>query len=130
MLRFKMTLPLLALLQCESDETVAAYGAKDTRWRLESIADARFEAEVTLEFPETGKIAGQGPCNSFSGTQSAPYPWFEVTDLSASQISCPDLEAEGMFFAALLNMSQSEVSGNVLILRNDSGIEMLFKAVE
>lgn len=130
MLRFILTLPLLTLLQCQSDETVAAYGAKGTTWTLESIADTPFTASVTLGFPEAGKIAGQGPCNAYSAAQDAPYPWFEVTDLVSSRAACPELEAEGTYFAALLSMSQSEVSGNILILRNDSGIEMLFKAVE
>lgn len=128
MSRLILILPLMALLQCNDDETVAAYGAADRNWVLQEFNGQRFEASATLRFAEEGRIAGKGPCNSFNGKLSAPYPWFEIQDLNATRTACPGLEAEGTFFAALLTMSQSEVSGDVLILRNDSGQEMVFKA--
>lgn len=130
MIRFAMILPLMALFQCERDETVAAYGAGDQVWKLHDIDGQTFTADALLQFPEEGRIAGQAPCNSFQGSLNAPYPWFEVQDLSATRAACPELEQEGIFFAALLTMSQSEVSGDVLILRNDDGHEMVFKAAE
>jgi heat shock protein HslJ len=83
-----------------------------------------------LRFTEDGKIAGNAPCNSYSGTLSAPYPWFEVTELTATRAACAGLEAEGYYFAALIAMTQSEVAGDVLILRNEDGHEMVFKAAE
>ncbi|TMV03702.1 META domain-containing protein [Ruegeria sediminis] len=130
MLRATLLLPLMALFQCDRDETVAAYGAGGVTWALHQIDGQPFPATATLSFPEQGRIAGRAPCNGFSGTQSAPYPWFEVKDLAATRAACPELEAEGTFFAALMAMTQSEVSGGVLILRNDAGHEMVFKAAE
>ncbi|MFY2825278.1 META domain-containing protein [Ruegeria sp. MALMAid1280] len=130
MTRLILTLPLLALFQCEKDETVAAYGAADRTWALQEIDGQPYEASALLRFPETGKIEGNAPCNSYSGTLNAPYPWFEVTDLTATRAACAGLEAEGFYFAALMTMTQSEVSGDVLILRNDDGHEMVFTAAE
>ncbi|MEX0351375.1 MAG: META domain-containing protein [Paracoccaceae bacterium] len=130
MLRLFLFTPLIALGTCKSDESVAAYGAGGTTWMLESIAGEAATAKTTLTFPDTGQIAGKAPCNSYSGTMDAPYPWFEVSDLRATQVACPELEAEGTYFAALMAMTQSEVAGDVLILRNDQGYEMVFKSNE
>ncbi len=130
MLRSVVLLPFIALFQCDRDESVAAYGAADRTWTLQEIDGQPFVASATISFPEAGQIAGRAPCNSFSGTLDAPYPWFEITDLAATRAACPDLEAEGAYFAALMAMTQSEVSGDVLILRNEDGHEMLFKAAE
>jgi len=127
MTRLILTLPLLALFQCDSDETVAAYGAT---WILQEIDGQPFEASALLRFPEDGRIEGNAPCNSYNGTLSAPYPWFEIQDLAATRAACTGLQAEGMYFAALMAMTQSEVSGDVLILRNDDGHEMVFTAAE
>ena len=130
MVRIVLALPLLALFQCEGDETVTAYGAGDQVWALHEIDGQTFAAPATLRLQAGGQITGDAPCNSYSGTLTAPYPWFEIGDLSATRTACPDLEAEGFYFAALMAMTQSEVSGDVLILRNDDGHEMVFKAAE
>lgn len=129
-MRLILTLPLLALFQCDKDESVAAYGAADQTWVLQEIDGQSFEASALLQFPEEGKIAGNAPCNSYSGILNAPYPWFEIQDLSATRAACAGLEAEGFYFAALMAMTQSEVSGDVLVLRNEDGHEMVFKAAE
>ncbi|MEX0318515.1 MAG: META domain-containing protein [Ruegeria sp.] len=130
MLRLLPILPLMALFQCGGDETVAAYGAADRVWTLQEIDGRPLGANVTLTLPEPGQIAGKAPCNSYSGTLDAPYPWFEVKDLIATRAACPELEAEGTYFAALMVMTQSEVSGDILVLRNEAGNEMVFKAAE
>ncbi|NOC47167.1 MULTISPECIES: META domain-containing protein [unclassified Ruegeria] len=130
MTRLILTLPLLALFQCDKDETVAAYGAADQIWVLQEIDGQPYEASALLRFPEEGRIAGNAPCNSYDGTLNAPYPWFEVQNLNATRAACAGLEAEGVYFAALMAMTQSEVSGNVLILRNEDGHEMVFTAAE
>ncbi|WP_377193229.1 META domain-containing protein [Ruegeria meonggei] len=130
MIRLILMLPLMALFQCDRDETVAAYGAADQTWVLQEIDGRPFEASALLRFPEEGKITGNAPCNSYNGTLSAPYPWFEVQDLISTRAACAGLEDEGFYFAVLMAMTQSEVSGDVLILRNEDGHEMMFKAAE
>ncbi|UUV06674.1 META domain-containing protein [Ruegeria sp. YS9] len=130
MTRLILTLPLMALFQCDKDETVAAYGAADQTWVLQEIDGQPYEASALLRFREEGRIAGNAPCNSYDGTLNAPYPWFEVQNLNATRAACAGLEAEGVYFAALMAMTQSEVSGNVLILRSEDGHEMVFTAAE
>lgn len=130
MLRPLLILSLAGLFQCDRDETVAAYGAADQTWILQEIDGQPFEASAMLRFTEDRGIEGNAPCNSYQGTLNAPYPWFELTDLTATRAACAGLEAEGFYFAALIAMTQSEVSGDVLILRNDDGHEMVFKARE
>ncbi|MGR3291722.1 MAG: META domain-containing protein, partial [Paracoccaceae bacterium] len=77
---------------------------------------------------EQGRIAGKGPCNSYSASQNAPYPWLELGLIAATRAACPDLAAEREFFQALGGMTQIEVLGDLLILRNDAGDEMIFRA--
>ncbi|KIC12468.1 hypothetical protein RA19_02235 [Leisingera sp. ANG-M1] len=111
---------------CTSDETLSAYGAAGKLWRLSSIDGKVFPAAASLRFPAPGLIAGQAPCGRFQGKQTAPYPWFEASAIAAAQDSCPQPEAEQAFLHALQEMTLAEVSGNVLILSNVQGREMLF----
>lgn len=120
----------LVLAGCRSDETVSAYGGADRLWTLVELDGAPFTKRATMSFPETEKIAGKAPCNSYSGTMSAPYPWFETGPLAVTRMACRDLAAEAEFFAALGEMTLSEVSGDTLILSNDAGREMVFNASE
>jgi len=123
-----IALGLIALFACKPDETIAGYGAADRVWVLTELDGAAFSAKATMQFPEPGKIAGAAPCNRYSGAMTAPYPWFEAGQLAVTRMACPDIAAESAFFEALSGMTQSEVSGNTLILSNEAGREMVFKA--
>ena len=98
----RISLILLVLLAaCRDDESVRAYGGADKEWRLIELNDQPFEAKVTLTFPEAGRIAGNAPCNSYNGSMTVPYPWFEAGAIAATKRACPDLAAESSFFTAL-----------------------------
>lgn len=45
-------------------------------------------------------------------------------------MACPELESEDAFFETLQEMRSAELQGDVLILRNPIGDEMIFKASE
>lgn len=112
-----------------SDETLAGFTDPETVWSLTEIDGTEFNARTILQFPEPGRIAGQAPCNRFSGALTVPYPWFGTSPLAATLMACPDLEAEGTVFEALAAMTEAEVSGPILILRNsDLDREMVFSA--
>jgi heat shock protein HslJ len=130
MLRLVIFAGLFGLGQCGKDETIAGYGASGQLWQLSEIDGTAFAATVTVTFPEPGKIGGNAPCNTYTGTMDAPYPWFEIGPLAVTRMACPDLEFETDFLAALAEMSVSEVSGDTMILSNDAGREMVFKASE
>ncbi|MBO9468440.1 META domain-containing protein [Tropicibacter sp. R15_0] len=117
-----------ALAACSGDEGVRAYGAADKVWHLTQIDGADFGADATLIFPKAGRVTGRAPCNSWSAPQTAPYPWFDLGPVAATKMACPDLAAEQRFFDHLAKMSISEVSGDVLVLSNDQGGEMIFTA--
>ncbi len=118
----------LALAGCKKDETVTGYGGADILWVLQSIDGKAFTARANLSFPTEGEIAGQAPCNRFFGSQTAPYPWFSTGPLGATRMACPELEAEGQYLQALEEMTQVEVLGDTMILSNDAGRKMVFKA--
>lgn len=120
-------LALLSLANCR-DESVAGYGAQDITWTLVEIDGTPFPARATIRFEDKGKITGDAPCNSYFGSQTAPYPWFSADNIGATRRACPELDSETRFLNALSDMTLSEVAGSTLILSNDSGREMLFKA--
>lgn len=121
---------LWGLADCSADETLAAYGAAGIVWQLQELDDHPFPARATLNFPETGKLAGDAPCNSYFGAQTAPYPWFAAENIAATRRACPDLAAETAYLGALSDMNLAEVLGNTLILSNDAGRKMVFTATK
>lgn len=123
-----LTLSLVALLGACKDETLSGYAPENTTWMLESINGSPFAAGTTIQFPEKGKIIGTAPCNGFRAKQSVPYPWFAVDEIVATEMACPQLAAETQFFDTLQEMTLSEVSGDTMILSNDDGTQMLFRA--
>lgn len=71
---FACLIVLLTLSACRRDETVTAYGAADKIWRLTEIDGKAVSYNATLRFPEPGQIAGDAPCNGYSGAMTVPYP--------------------------------------------------------
>ncbi|PHO04911.1 META domain-containing protein [Rhodobacteraceae bacterium 4F10] len=117
----------LLLSACLRDETIAGYDNGQT-WHLTEMQGKPVDAPVTLSFGNRGKVTGQGPCNGFTAQQSAPLPWIAIDQITATEMSCPDLETEMAFFKALESMTLAELSGDVLLLSNDSGAQLVFRA--
>lgn len=115
---------------CKQDESLRAYGAGDRTWRLTELEGQPVTFGTTLTFPEPGRISGKGPCNSFSAEQNVPYPWFDAGAIAATRMACPDLASESAFFAALNAATLSEVAGDTLLLSDDSGVLLVFKAAD
>jgi len=110
---------IIALAACRGDETLTGYGAADRDWHLDT-------ARLTLRFGTGGKVSGHGPCNSFTATQTAPYPWFDLGGFEATEHSCPGRATETALFARLATMTLAEVADNTLILSDDDGNRMVF----
>lgn len=127
-MRLVLAVMALSVLGYCKDETVTGHGGADTVWQAQSIDGVAFAARATLHFPAEGELAGEAPCNRYSGRQSAPYPWFAAEDVAATRRACPDLAAEAQYLAALREMTLVEVMGDILILSNDAGREMVFHA--
>ncbi|MBQ0749546.1 MAG: META domain-containing protein [Roseovarius sp.] len=129
-MRLVLAVMALSVLGYCKDETVTGYGGAEAVWHLESLDGAAFPARATLMFPAEGELAGEGPCNRYSGRQTVPYPWFAAQDVTATKRACPELAEEALYLTALAEMTLVEVLGDVMILSNDAGREMVFRAGE
>ncbi len=125
MFRLLCALPLV-LPACAGDQTVSAFADPSATYRLTELDGAPFPARATISFPETGVVRGSAPCNDYSASQSAPYPWLEIGNIRATRLACGATEQETRFFQALSDMAFAEVSGDTILLSNDAGREMLF----
>jgi heat shock protein HslJ len=127
-MRLVLAVVALSVLGYCKDETVTGHGGAEKVWHLESLDGVGFAARATLEFPAEGELRGEGPCNSYSGEQAVPYPWFSAEGVAATERACPELAQEAAYLAALGEMTLVEVLGDVMILSNDAGREMVFRA--
>lgn len=128
--RAGVTVALLALAACGPDETISGFAGTERTWTLVSLDGDPWSERATLTFPEPGQVAGAAPCNRFTASQSAPYPWIEIGPIAATRLACPALEAEDIYLSALGDMAVAEVVGDVLRLtREDGSGEMIFEAV-
>ena len=128
MIRLFILLSFLPVLGCEGDESLSGYAQTDNAFVLVELNDVVFEGRATLVLASGGDVRGEAPCNTWSAIQSAPYPWFELGPIAATRRACADLSMEQAFFAALGDMTISEVSGDILILSNTDGGRMVFQA--
>ncbi|KAJ56921.1 hypothetical protein ACMU_00075 [Actibacterium mucosum KCTC 23349] len=124
---FALLLPVAA---CAGDETLTAYAPTGVTFSLSEIDDAPFNALTTITLEPGGTFNGRAPCNSFSGNITVPYPWFATGRIAATRRACDGLREEQDFFATLSEMTLSEWSGDLLILSNDAGRQMVFTAQE
>lgn len=129
-MRLALVLAAMSILGYCKDETVSGHGGAAATWVLRSIDGTPFAARATLTFPEEGTVAGEAPCNRYSGQQTVPYPWFSAARITSTKRACPDLDAETRYLRALGEMTLAEIAGDTLILSNDAGREMVFRAAE
>lgn len=121
---------ILPLAGC-ADETLSGYADPETVYQLAEIDGMPFRARATITFPDPGRMAGDAPCNLWFGSQTLPYPWFDGSQIGVTKRACFDdatNRAETAFFDALEAMTLAEVQGPVLILSNEAGREMVFRA--
>jgi len=118
---------LTALSACQKDESLHAFVPEGSLWHLTELGGKTFTARAILTFPKPDSILGQGPCNTYGATQNAPYPWFEIGPIQATKLACDTLEAEQAYFTALSAATFAEVSGDTLILSDETGALLTFK---
>jgi len=127
-MRILIALLMFTLTGCKYDETISGYVDQRAEWVLVELDEKPFPTRATITFPSKGRIAGQAPCNRYSATQSAPRPWFEAGSVMSTKMACDDLVTEQQFFQALGEMTLVDTLGDTLILSNDAGREMVFRA--
>lgn len=119
----------LGLAACKKDETVAGYDG-DKTWTLTEVDGTPFTSQATLQFADDGKVSGQAPCNSYFSEQTKPYPWIGFGPIGNTRKMCPEMGQETLFFSALGEMTQAEISGDVMILSNDGERQMVFRGAK
>lgn len=127
---FGLLVGMAFLAGCNQDETARAYGASDRVWTMVELDGQPFGETATLTFPDAGRVSGQAPCNRYFASMTAPYPWFQADAISSTKRACSAIAAETIFLTALAEMTQSEISGDVLILANEDAREMVFTATD
>ena len=105
-----------SLAACAADETITAYGAGDSVWHVIEIDGAAFDAAATISFAAAGTVTGTAPCNTFTASQIALYPWIELGSIAATKRACPDLAQEATFFETLSAVNTADVLGGTMIL--------------
>ncbi|MDJ0821501.1 MAG: META domain-containing protein [Paracoccaceae bacterium] len=116
----------LLIAACAEAEGTGGYDAPDVIWVLQSLDGAPFAADATLRFPALDRIAGEAPCNLYSGAQTGRYPAFRTGPILSTKRACPELAAEGQFFTALERMTRAEQSGETMLLSSEDGGQMVF----
>ena len=115
---FLILIGFVILVACASDETVAGFTGTERTWKVTG------DSGLSLRFQSGGRVKGSTPCGDFAGELTAPYPWFDLLVLKTPAPPC------NVDVLQLTTMTQSEVSGDTLLLSNDSGISLEFRAVQ
>lgn len=114
----------LILAGCVGDETVSGY-ADTGPWHLTELGGDAVTVPATMRFPEAGRVEGTLPCGRWTAQQTAPYPWFLLSHFDLG--GCPRTAAEDRIVRALASATLAEAQGDVLILTNENGLEMVFR---
>jgi heat shock protein HslJ len=86
-------------------------------WRLLALDGAAPGAvEVTIDLSVAGRVAGQAPCNRYSGAYAGTLPDFRPGAVAATRMACDHLALENTFFAVLGKVTEARVEGDRLIL--------------
>jgi putative lipoprotein len=89
-----------------------------TSWVLEDIGGEGVvdDARATLAFPEQGKAAGRGSCNSFSASVAITGPAINFGPLIATRMACADavMNQESKYLKALQDAERFELEGDEL----------------
>jgi putative lipoprotein len=97
-----------------------------TAWVLEDLAGAGVMDYVraTLEFPEPGKVAGNGSCNRFFGSATVTGDRLTVSPLGATRMACPEavMNQESRYFQALQGATRFTLDGPWLLVHS-AGLE-------
>lgn len=96
----------------ESDTTAsvapsaAPVSLDGTKWRLVDLGGAGVvaKAEATLDFADSGRVAGKGSCNRFFGTATISGESIHFGPIGATKMACLDTSVsrqEANYFKAL-----------------------------
>ena len=99
--------------------------------RADSSLTTDDDSPVTLVVDDD-RVSGTGPCNTYHGGIDLDGDSVEITSLASTLRACDDsiMEAEDEFFAALEAVDTIDVSEDELVLSNDQGVKLTFRAFD
>ncbi|RZF61333.1 META domain-containing protein [Sphingobacterium corticibacterium] len=90
-------------------------------WRLTELngspitLDTTFPQKPHLVFHEDSKVSGNGGCNSMGGqVEFKENNGITISDITATQMACPNLDIETRFIEVLKDAQQYNVNGDIL----------------
>lgn len=129
-MRYLILATMLFVAACAKDETIYSYGAAGHTWKVDTLNGAPFDAKATLTFDANGVVRGFAPCNTFSTTQTVPYPWIAFGPIIATRRACPALDQETALFRVLEKVTIGIIRDDVLTLSNDDGDAVTLSKVD
>ena len=95
-------------------------GLSGTTWLLEDLGGAGVldRVEATLEFPETGKVAGKGSCNRFFGSVEISGASISFGPLGSTRMACVEavMNQETKYLGALQGAERFRIDGTTLLI--------------
>jgi heat shock protein HslJ len=81
------------------------------------------DTEITALFAEDNSLTGSGGCNNYATTYRVDGSELTISPAASTQMACaePIMEQETGYFAALSNVTQFEIRGIELVLRDSAG---------
>ncbi len=118
---------ILALAACGGSGEMEGRGdeADDTKlwgtsWRLEDLGGTGVIdiARATLEFPEPGRMAGNGSCNRFFGAVELRADSIAFGPLATTRMACDDAvnDQETKYIKALSSAQRYEIQDSFLLI--------------
>lgn len=129
MLQLFLSLPVFVMSYFK-DETISGYVDPGTAFFLQEISGQPYPGDTTITFPEQGRVSGKAACNSYFASQFVPMPWFQLGPIASTRSTCPDMALEQEYFETLSRMTLIESFAGVVILSNENGEELVFRAAQ
>jgi heat shock protein HslJ len=89
-----------------------------TAWRLDNLGGSSVldRVEVTLEFTDSGRVAGNASCNRFFGTFQASDQQISFGQMGSTRMACaePIAAQEARYLEALQEAERFTTNGTVL----------------
>ncbi len=91
-----------------------------TSWQLEDLGGAGVidNSMATLEFPESGKVAGLGSCNRYFGSVEIAGESIKFGQMGSTRMACPEavMNQESKYFKALEAAERYTRNGDELLV--------------
>lgn len=117
---------------CSSGKsTTGEASLEGTEWVLEMM-NGKTVAQVngkdaTLKLDGSGKISGNGSCNSFFGSYKTDGTAFSFGEIGSTKMMCDEMSVEMDYFAALKKIDKHEIKSGKLNLYSASSVILVFK---